>query len=88
MKLYRVTCAWDDVDGLPVFWAGTKRDAQRIRSYIFKEGKAGGIHDGVAFSDPDIEEVNVPSTGNGDHVTKLATCQPARDRTKGTSYMR
>lgn len=66
MKLYRVTCSWDDVDGTPVFWAGTKRDAQRIRSYIFKEGKKdGGCHEGAAFGDPEIEEVNVPTDKKG-----------------------
>lgn len=65
MKLYRVTCSWDDVDGYPVFWAGTKRDAQRIQNYIFKETETGGCHDGAALGDPEIEEVNVPTDKKG-----------------------
>ena len=65
MKLYRVTCGWDDIDGNPVFWAGTKRDAQRIKSHIITETKEGGCHDGALITDPTIEEVNVPTDKQG-----------------------
>ena len=65
MKLYRVTCGWDDIDGSPVFWAGTKRDAQRIKSHIIKETKEGGCHDGALITDPTIEKVNVPTDKQG-----------------------
>ena len=65
MKLYRVTCLWDDIDGDPIFWAGTKRDAQRIKSHIIKENKDGGTYDGAAQTDPTIEEVNVPTDKQG-----------------------
>tara|TARA_Y100001963_G_scaffold138832_1_gene204078 strand:+ start:364 stop:639 length:276 start_codon:yes stop_codon:yes gene_type:complete len=65
MKLYRVYCGWDDVDGVPVFWAGTKRDAQRIRSHIIRENKPGGCYEGAILGDPDIEEVNVPTDKKG-----------------------
>jgi len=65
MKLYKVTCSWDDVDGLPVFWASTKRDAQRIKSTIIRENKPDGMHEGEVLGDPEIEEVNAPTDKNG-----------------------
>ena len=65
MKLYRVTCGWDDVDGNPVFWAGTKRDAQRIQNYIFKETETGGRPEGEAWGGAELEEVNVPTNKKG-----------------------
>ena len=65
MKLYRVTCGWDDVDGTPVFWAGTKRDAQRIQNYIFRETETGGCHEGEALGGAELEEVNVPTDKKG-----------------------
>ena len=66
MKLYKITCMWDDIDGSPVFWAGTKRDAQRIKAHIIRETKDGGTHDGALMGNtPEIEAVNVPTDKNG-----------------------
>jgi len=65
MKMYKVTCAWDDVDGHPVFWAGTKRDAQRIKSHIIRQNKDGGDYEGEVVTDPEIDEVNVPTDKRG-----------------------
>ena len=66
MKLYKVTCMWDDIDGIPVFWAGTKRDAQRIKAHIIRENKDGGTYDGATMGDPpEIEAVDVPTDKNG-----------------------
>jgi len=66
MTLYKITCGlWDDIDGTPVFWAGTKRDAQRVKRYIIQQSKAGGDWDGAVQSEPEIQKHEIPTDKRG-----------------------